>query len=368
VAEALKEAGYITGHFGKWHLGSVRSDSPVSPGNSGFDEWLSAPNFFDNNPWLSKKGIAVKIAGEGSEVVVKAALDFIRRATEEEKPFLAVVWFGSPHAPHEALEEDRKLYSDQPEGMQHFLGEITAMDRAMGLLRSELQTLGIANNTLLWYTSDNGAIPKGSTGGLSGSKGDIFEGGIRVPAIIEWPDRIPEARVTETVASTVDIYPTLIDIAGVRVTHQPPLDGISLLPLFAGQMQTRPKPVGFWDYPAPGSGTPSNKLLEELAREQAAGEVLPAAEKTTFRTGTLDPRYEGIERPGHAAWISGNLKLHRIADDTGNVEYLLFDLGKDPQEQNNLIESLPEEAQAMKDELRTWQEAVQRSMEGEDYH
>ena len=368
VAEALKEAGYATGHFGKWHLGSVRPDSEVSPGNSGFDVWLSAPNFFENDPWLSDQGTAVKMEGEGSEVVVRAALDFIRDSTEKDIPFLAVVWFGSPHAPHRALPEDLELYPDQPEKMQHFLGEITAMDRAMGLLRKELRTLGIAEETLLWYTSDNGAIPQGSTGGLSGSKGDVLEGGIRVPAIVEWPERILKPRITDTVASTVDIYPTLLDIAGVKVANQPSLDGISLLPLFDGKMESRSTPIGFWDYPARGSGTPSDKLLAELAQEQAEGKVLPAAEKSTFRTGTLDPKYEGIERPGHAAWIAGNLKLHRIADDTGNIEYHLYDLEADPQEQNNLIDSKSELAQELKEELKAWQESVQRSIRGEDYH
>ncbi|MEJ2701736.1 MAG: sulfatase-like hydrolase/transferase [Sedimentisphaerales bacterium] len=104
IAEALKTAGYVTGHFGKWHLGSVRRGSPVNPGASGFDEWLSAPNFFDNNPILSREGTAVQTEGESSMVTVDAALEFIRKHAHTPQPFLAVVWFGSPHAPHRAIE------------------------------------------------------------------------------------------------------------------------------------------------------------------------------------------------------------------------------------------------------------------------
>lgn len=367
VAEALKTTGYVTGHFGKWHLGSVRADSPVSPGNSGFDEWLSAPNFFENDPWLSDKGTAVKTSGEGSKVTVDAALEFIRQAVENEQPFLAVVWFGSPHAPHEATEEDLQLYQDQPEEMQHFLGEITAMDRAMGHLRSELRALGIVDNTLLWYTSDNGAIPRGSTGGLTGKKGDIWEGGIRVPAIIEWPDRIPFPRVTAIPAATFDIYPTLLEIADVVMENQPPLDGISLLSLLDGEVEARSQPMGFWNYPSAGARTPSTQLLEELAQEQVAGTVLPASEKTTFRSGVINPAYSGVDLPGHAAWIEDDFKFHRIADEAGNIKYSLFELAGDPEEQIDLIAQEPERAKRMQSELESWQRSVLRSINGEDY-
>ena len=148
VAEALKSAGFTTGHFGKWHLGSLRTDSPVSPGNSGFDDWFSSPNFFEVDPWMCDNGKAVKTTGEGSEVIVKRALEFIRKAKQSDKPFLAVVWFGSPHAPHVGTERDLALYADQSKKQQHFLAEITAMDRAMGQLRAGLREQGVANNTL----------------------------------------------------------------------------------------------------------------------------------------------------------------------------------------------------------------------------
>ena len=149
IAEALRTAGYTTGHFGKWHLGSVRKASPVNPGASGFDRWFSAENFFDNDPILSREGRAVQTQGESSMVTVDAAIEFIRQCTSQRAPFLAVVWFGSPHAPHRALEADRKPYEDLPPAQQNFLGEISAMDRAFGKLRAEIKTLGIRENTIL---------------------------------------------------------------------------------------------------------------------------------------------------------------------------------------------------------------------------
>ncbi|MGH9340428.1 MAG: sulfatase family protein [Acidobacteriota bacterium] len=366
IAEALRTAGYRTGHFGKWHLGSVRADSPVSPGNSGFDEWLSSPNFFENDPWMSHKGKAVKTEGEGSMVTVKAALDFIRAAADADEPFLALVWFGSPHSPHEALEEDLELYQDQPERLRHFLGEITAMDRALGHLRSRLRELGIADNTLLWYTSDNGAIPLGSTGGLSGRKGDLWEGGIRVPAIIDWPARIPQPRASDFPAHSSDIYPTVLEIAGITLPSQPRLDGISLLPVIEGTLQARPQPMGFWVYPAQGQPVGSSRLLEELAREQSSGDVAPAEERPPLRTGRLTKRYPRTELPGHSAWIDGDYKLHRIPEE-GGFKYALFNLSADPKESNDLAEEESSRAEKMKAELKAWQESVIDSLKGEDY-
>ncbi len=159
VAEVLRKAGYATGHFGKWHLGSMRADSPTSPGNSGFETWLSSPNFYDNSPLLSRNGTVVPTEGESSMVIVDAALDFIRDAKQDDRPFLAVVWFGSPHLPHQADPSTREPYAELPPAVQNYYGEITGIDRAMGRLRTQLRAQGLADETLVWYTSDNGPKP-----------------------------------------------------------------------------------------------------------------------------------------------------------------------------------------------------------------
>jgi arylsulfatase A-like enzyme len=365
VAEALKTAGYVTGHFGKWHLGSVCKGSPVNPGAKGFDEWLSAPNFFDNDPIMSREGKAVPTRGESSMITVDAALEFIRRHVKGPGPFLAVVWFGSPHNPHQAVEQDRRLYDDQPQKVRDFYGEITGMDRAFGKLRKELRTLGIHENTILWYCSDNGGLPGlGITGGR-GNKGQIYEGGLRVPAILEWPARIPGHRATGVPCNTCDIYPTLLEIAGVRMNRQPPLDGISLVPLIDGRMTARPRPMGFWDHPTPGVQTPSVKWMASLYEAQQAGKEVDDPARLFLDAGTIEQQYPQDSFPGHAAWLDWPWKLHRI--DRKNVKYELYNLADDPQEGNELAGGNPERVAAMKAQLEAWLRSVVQSLNGKDY-
>ena len=366
IAEALKTAGYVTGHFGKWHLGSVCKGSPVNPGASGFDEWFSAPNFFDNDPILSREGVAIQTKGESSMVTVDAAIEFIRKHANSPKPFLAVVWFGSPHGPHEAIERDRALYEDQSKKLQHFYGEITGMDRAFGKLRQELRKLVIHENTILWYCSDNGGLPGVGTTGGRANKGKVYEGGLRVPAILEWPARIPCPRVTDVPCNTSDIYPTLLEIVGVEMKNQPPLDGVSLAPLIDGMMKSRPKPMGFWDHPTGGISTPSKKLMSELLELQKSGEEVDNPSRLRLNAGKIVRKYPEDSFPGHAAWLNWPWKLHRIESKKG-VKLELYNLAKDPEESNDLAAQNGERVRAMKAELERWLESVIRSLNGEDY-
>ncbi len=368
LAEALKSAGYATGHFGKWHVGSVRRGSPAHPGRNGFDEWLSAPNFFDNDPILSHRGKAVEMKGESSIVTANAAIDWMKTRAGGKNPFLAVVWFGSPHGPHRAIERDRALYDDQPKPRQHFYGEVTGMDRAFGKLRDALGELGIRENTILWYTSDNGALPRvGSTGGFRGNKGKVYEGGLLVPAILEWPARVRKPSVTGVRCNTCDIYPTLLEIAGASPKAQPRLDGISLVSLIDGKMKTRPRPMGFWDMRARGIGTPSAKLMKELLDAQAAGKELPPHPSSRDAASLPSPPRRLDVFPGHAAWLDGDWKLHRISAKKGGVRWELYDLVTDPGEKKDRAETEEGRAARMRPKLRAWLESVTRSLNGEDY-
>jgi arylsulfatase A-like enzyme len=364
IAEALRTAGYTTGHFGKWHLGSTRADSPVSPGGSGFDVWYSSPNFYENSPLLSHNGEVIETDGESSEVTVDLALEFIEDAVKRDKPFLAVVWFGNPHSPHVAVDELKALYPEQPANLQNYYGEITGIDRAMGKLRQGLRKLNAADNTLLWYTSDNGAQGPGSTGGLRGRKGSLWEGGIRVPNIIEWPARIKKPAVTNFAGNTVDIYPTLLDIAGVKMKDQVrPLDGVSLLPVIEGRAGRRDKGLGFWDYPAGGRGMRSRQMLATQRQQQAEGKLPP--EEPVWK---ITQQYPDDVFPGESAWMSGDMKLHRIAGKNGrNATYQLYNLAEDRAETNDLSASEPKRLAEMKAELDSWLKSVVHSLNGEDY-
>jgi arylsulfatase A-like enzyme len=370
LAEVLKDAGYLTGHFGKWHLGSLAVRSGVSPGIHGFYEWFSSPNFFENNPLMCHNGKVIKTEGEGSIVIVKAALEFIREAVEKERPFLTVIWFGSPHGPHQALDEDKQLYTAHSPELQNYWGEITAMDRAIGHLRKGLRTLGVAENTLVWYTSDNGAIGPGSTGGLRGRKGTLYEGGLRVPTIIEWPAMIKSPRRTDLACCSVDIYPTILDIVGRQAAIQPPLDGVSLRPLLSGSVENRARerPLGFWVYPERGVGVNSRAILEEMARAEAA-----AADEETRNLPTRALSGAGVRPPypddlrGHSVWLDNSWKLHRIPGGGQTLKFELYDLAADPREEKNLADSETARVESMKTQLEAWQKSVVRSLNGEDY-
>lgn len=369
IAEALKQAGYRTGHFGKWHLGGMQKASPVSPGASGFDAWVSSPNFFDLDPILSDRGKAVPFKGDSSDVTADVALQFIRDCAAKKQRFLAVVWFGSPHAPHQALAADRTPYASLPAAQQHFLGEITAMDRALGRLRGALRELGLRDNTLLWYCSDNGSLPKvGSSGGRRGQKGSIYEGGLLVPALLEWPARVKAPRVLTTPCVTSDIYPTVLELAGVKVERQPLLDGVSLVPLLDGKLRDRPKPIGFWNYPAGGVGVPAKQWMADLHAAQRAGREPAEPARLFADAGTIRTPLPADRFPGHAAWLDGSWKLHRIEDrKAGMVTWELYNLSVDPKEGRDLLAQQPDRAAAMRRDLDAWLKSVVRSLNGADY-
>ena len=275
VARLMHQAGYVCGHFGKWHLGPVKATSPTNPGRMGFDTWLSHDNFFELNPVFSRDGGTPQpFQGESSEILVREAARFIDDSRNGNRPFFLVIWFGSPHEPYSGLADDLKLYDHLPETfankqvsvtsnetgrqtrrlqrdvLRERFAEITAMDRAIGQLRAHLQANGQRNNTMLWYCGDNGTSgDAAATVPFRGVKGTVYDGGIRVPGIIEWPARITRLRSSDLNTVTSDILPTLCDITGQTLPARP-LDGMSLKPLLDGDLKERSKPIAFWQWQA----------------------------------------------------------------------------------------------------------------------
>jgi arylsulfatase A-like enzyme len=371
VAEVLRDSGWTTGHFGKWHLGPVTKDHSASPGNSGFDKWVSAPNFFDNNPILSNMGTAVQTQGESSQVTVNAAIEFIRHSVKNDQKFLAVVWFGSPHGPHQALPQDREPYKHLKPALQNFYGEITAMDRAIGVLRDELRTLGISDNTLFWYTSDNGALPVGSTAGLSGKKGNLREGGLRVPAIIEWPAVVTSHRICNINCNTVDTLPTVAEIAATGWQAPHPLDGESIAAIVRNESFQRTQPMGFWVHPTRGISTPSAAIMTDMLAQQqddSAGHTKPADPRSAHNPADTSTQYPTDSFPGSAAWIDKDDKLLVETNRNGKTTLSLFHLGDDPAEKNDLAQESAEKVQQMHKQLLDWQSSVVNSLNGNDYN
>lgn len=391
IAHLLKKAGYVCGHFGKWHLGPVKANSPTNPGAMGFDEWLSHDNFFELNPELSRNGGPPKrFPGESSEVVIEETIRFIEKAKRQQKPFLAVVWFGSPHEPYSGLEKDLALYRDLPktyagktfrltsnetgkpvtrplgEILQERYAEITAMDRAMGQLRDWLDKEGVRQNTLLWYCGDNGTPGDGIvTSPYRGRKGTMYEGGTRVPGIIEWPAKIKSPGVSHVNTVTSDMLPTLCDFVGVPLPGRP-LDGISLKPLLEGQLTERPEPIGFWTFNTRGDKQKMPYLPPNLQTGTTPLVKMMAGRFTRNFTNFHHKRITADDYKGPRTLLDNRYKLV-IHEKGASSQKELFDIRKDPGETMNLIEEKPEIAAELERKLRDWQQSVLNSLTGADY-
>jgi arylsulfatase A-like enzyme len=326
IAQALKAAGYVTGHFGKWHLNGHRgpgvpifADDPRSPDKFGFDQWVSVSNFYDLNPLMSRDGKFEELQGDSSEIAVAEAVKFLDKHHASGKPMFAVIWYGSPHSPFKALDDDKADFGKLNEVSANHYGELVAMDRSLGTLRKSLRELGIADNTLLVFCSDNGGLPEitpDTVGGLRGNKGSVFEGGLRVPGIIEWPAMI-QPRVTHYPACVMDLFPTVAEIVGSPESAMTkPIDGLSLKPLFANEIAQRSSPMGF---------------------------------RYQKKRALIDNRY----------------KL--VADNLQGGQFELYDLIADAKESKDLSTAQPEVFARMKEQLLDWNESVDKSFAGKDY-
>jgi arylsulfatase A-like enzyme len=367
LAELLKKHGYATGHFGKWHLGTltktekdanrggprgVKNFSP--PQANGFEVCFSTeskvptwdpmlkPKAGASRTWWDPakdnvsygtaywneqgKRVTKNLRGDDSRVIMDRAIPFIRAAAKKDQPFFTIVWFHAPHLPVVAGPEYTKLYTKHGKFAQHYYGCITALDEQVGRLRKELRTLGVADNTLVTFCSDNGPEGRagknpGSAGHLTGRKRSLLEGGIRVPGLIEWPAKIKPC-TTSIPAVTSDYLPTILDLIGAKHADQRPLDGISLVPLFEGKMKERGRPIGF----------------------QSGNQVALIGDRYKIHGSGSQKKELGVALP--------KLKL--------------FDLVDDPAEKNDLSDSKPETLARMTDLLKQWRSSCRKSDAGND--
>ncbi len=361
IAETLKEAGYKTGIFGKFHLGSCQPDSPCNPTGMGFDEWVIGLNFFDNDPYLSRNGTIEHRKGKGSVISMDDAIDFLGRHARGEQPMFMVVWFPSPHDPHQEVPDGPALYDGKK--MAGYYREITLLDQQVGRLRRELVTLGINDNTIVWYCSDNGGLNEATSGGRK-RKGSVYEGGLRVPAIVQWPARDLKGS-TSVPAWTCDIYPTLLAMAGVSSNAPHPLDGVDISGILDGNSNARESAMGFWHLFQQGQSTWSDRIEKEIMLKQAADAPVPHNAQRMRKDVDEFPQFDEDTAKGHAAWMDWPWKLHRI----NGARYELYNLSSDPMESTDLAQD-PEHQQTfqrMKKELGRWMRSVVGSINGKDY-
>ena len=393
LAHVMSKAGYRCGHFGKWHVGAVKKQSPVSPGAMGFHEWLSHDNFFELNPSLSRNGgPPAVLAGESSQVLVDEAIRFIDGARQSGRPFFTIIWFGSPHEPYSGLPVDLALYDHLPakyskpvrltsnetggqvtrpqgEVLRERYAEITALDRAVGNLRKYLATQGLRDNTLLFYCGDNGTSSDAALGfPHRGAKGQIYEGGVLVPGLIEWPARIRQPRTTGVRASTSDLLPTVCALVGQPLPARP-LDGIDLTPVLDGKMTERPMPLYFWEYDtARFAGAKPEPYVDPKLQEGTTPLVkLQGGKATRNFINWRHPALTADDTRGPRSIIEGRLKLVIYDQKNGALRQELFDIDADPAERTNLIGRQPDRDEQLRTKLRAWQDSVLRSLTGADY-
>lgn len=361
IAETLQAAGYVTGIFGKVHLGSGQPDSPCNPSGMGFDEWVIGLNFFDNDPYLSRNGQIEHRKGKGSELVMDDAIEFLRKHAPGDRPLFTVIWFPSPHDPHQEVPSGPSLYDDQKHA--GYYREITLLDQQVGRLRKELRTLNLADNTILWYSSDNGGLVAETSGGRA-KKGSIYEGGLRVPAIIEWPAGKLRGRVSVPVISS-DIYPTVVSMAGIPWTPKHPLDGLDVTAILRREATERPRPMGFWHLFQPGQATWSDRILKSIMEQQASQKPTPHNPPRMRKDVDEFPQFNEATTQGHAAWNAWPWKLHRINGE----RFELYNLQDDPKEQHDLSKD-PQQAERLailSNDLDAWMRSVIQSLNGDDY-
>ncbi len=395
LGQLMKDAGYRTGFFGKWHLGTMTTEvidgrygGPGSeamyspPWEHGFDVvfatesrvptydptirprsqlgadpkrqpieepvegtqrswWAPLDNpedglFFGTHYWKETgKAATRELSGDDSRILIDEAIDFIEKDNSGEQPFFAVVWFHTPHLPLVAGKQDQQAYKEHEFFDRTYYGAVSAMDREIGRLRESLQVAGIADETVLWFTSDNGPegladIKPGQTRGLRARKRSLYEGGIRVPGIVEWPEGIRAGSSTSIPAVTSDIYPTVLGWAGVGLPRERTLDGKNLDAIMRGEQASRNFPIGF---------------------------------ESQYQLAWTDDRYKLVFIPQKLDAEAKRAARHSQNPAT-TFDFELYDIVNDPAETTNIAHANPEIVRLMSQQLSDWRHSVAQSIEG----
>lgn len=361
IAEALKKKGYATGFFGKWHIGWVKPDEVSSrgyyspPSHHGYDEYFATTSAVptwdpgvtpkgwtkwgaeEGEPWKggfpymnNGKEAKDNISGDDSRIIMDRVIPFID--ANKDRQFYATVWFHTPHEPVVAGEEYKGLYKGRKYGdtRLNYYGCITAMDEQIGRLRAHLRKLGIEKNTVVFFCSDNGPadpmVRKGvaSAGLFKGHKHQMYEGGVLVPACVEWPGEIKPNTEISVRCATIDFFPTIARLGEFKFLSKDkrPIDGIDLMPVISGEVKSRGKDL-FFGYRRLISGIDGKSI------------------------------------------IHGDYKLMKEAKSNGRIR--LYDISKDPYEKEDLADKMPEKVEALAERLKAIDKSCQLSRDGADY-
>jgi len=335
MAEALKAAGYATACFGKWHLGS--SNKGTGPENQGFDTLGLVRHGYNSPDKNDPKGIFT---------ITKAACDFIEK--NKDRPFFAYVSHFAIHTALQARKETLDRFKQKTPGTQHKNALYAActydLDTGVGLLLGKLADLGLEENTLVVFTSDNGGTGQSSQEPLRGNKGCYYEGGTREPFIARWPGVTKPGSKCNVPVINLDLYPTFLDAAGAPVPEGKVLDGESLVPLLRGEKTLRRQAI-FWHFPG-YLNSPVTRGRDPVFRTRPVSVIHKGDWKLHLY------HEEWVLDGGRAALTTNNaVELYNLADDIG--------------ERKNLVMEQPEKRDELLDDLLAWFDAVKAPLPSE---
>jgi len=257
----LKKQGYKTALFGKWHLGSLPTFGPLKSGyDIFFGNYGGALDYFthktnvgpDAKEGLFEGEVPVEKVGYYTDLIADRAVEYIN-TQDKKNPFLLSLHFTAPHWPWEGPEDEavaqqiKSLFHYEGGSLETYRKMVQSLDSAVGRVLKSLDANGLAKNTIVIFTSDNGGERFSDTWPFTGQKTELLEGGIRVPAIIRWPAALKGGQVSEQVAITMDWLPTLLSAAEATPDPAYPSDGENLLPILIGAETTKPRTL-FWRY------------------------------------------------------------------------------------------------------------------------
>ena len=346
IAEMLKDRGYSTAHIGKWHLGlPTKNRSKPTPSHHGFDYWFTtwnnaSPSHKNPNNFIRNGEAVGPLEGYSCQLVADEAIDWLDNHRHPKAPFFLNIWFHEPHAPIAAPDKIVSTYGELKDKTAIYSGTIDNTDRAISRVVEKLKTMGVRENTLIIYASDNGSYRDDRTGNLRGRKGSNWDGGIRVPGIFSWPEVIRKNRAVKEPAGLVDVLPTLCGLLHLEVPQDRAIDGSDLSPLLKGEINRfqRHQPM-FWHL--------------QKSRPMVA-----------MRDGDFslvaNPDYEiSQSNMFQESWIP------RVKNG-GYQDFQLFDLNKDPGQTQNIASDNPELLKKLKAKLLKINQSIMA--DGVDWH
>ena len=364
LADLFKSAGYATGLVGKWHLGAF--DPRYHPNRRGFDEAICfRGGMHDYYNWRIEINDRVQRADGRylTDVWTQEAVDFIQR--HKNQPFFLHVTYNAPHTPLEAPAEDQKLFKETGQfnlGVSMIYAMIHRMDTGIARILDTLKNLGLEENTIVLFTSDNGPQFGGEGDHcttrfncqFNGAKGSVYEGGIRVPMIVRWPTGLEPDRTVNAMVHFSDWFPTLLAAAGIPVPANLALDGINILPVLRGE-PGKVCTTRFWQWNRYRPVVTSNAAVRD-GDWKLVRPVQPAA------MAVPDIHWLWVSMYGPEYFIDHGIfkgaEPERVLPEPVRPE--LYNIAKDPLEQKNLAAEYPDMTRALLLKLENWFEEMEK--------